>query len=60
MLEEGLFFTFKVNIEYISVDVNLSKVLILKRKLVSAVILKLTSLVNGHSPDAALNKKKLV
>ena len=60
MLEEGLFFTFKVNIEYISVDVNLSKVLILKRKLVSAVILKLTPLVNGHSPDAALNKKKLV
>ena len=26
MLEEGLFCTFKINIEYISIDVNLSKV----------------------------------
>ena len=30
MLEEGLFRTFKINIEYILVDVNLSKVIALK------------------------------
>ena len=30
MLEEGLFCTFKINIEYILVDVNLSKVITLE------------------------------
>ena len=30
MLEEGLFCTFKINIEYILVDVNLSKVVTLE------------------------------
>ena len=30
MLEEGLFCTFKIDIEYISVEVNLSKVITLE------------------------------
>ena len=30
MLEEGLFYNFKINIEYISVDVNLPKIITLK------------------------------
>ena len=30
MLQEGLFCTFKINIEYILIDVNLSKVITLE------------------------------